>query len=82
MKNIEKKVKISYSPGVNSGYIALQEIPSGGVEYTFPVIVDQNGCMFNIDMDKDKKIIGIELVGMDGSLSQEIMDELNKAEDN
>lgn len=82
MKRIEKKLKIRFDPGVNAGYIYLQDIAPGEAVYTFPVIIEQNGCMFNIDMDKDKKIIGFELVSMDGNLSQEIMDELNKAQDN
>ena len=37
MRCIEMKVKISFDKGVNAGYIALQEIPSGGVESTFPL---------------------------------------------
>ena len=82
MKNIEIKIKISFDQGVNAGYIALQEIIPGEVEYTIPVIIDQNGCIFNIDMDKDNKIIGFELIGMDGSINDQIMNELNNAKDN
>ena len=38
--------------------------------------------MFNIDMDKDNKIIGFELIGMDGSITDEIMNDLKDAKDN
>lgn len=77
MKTIEKKIKITYDETVDAGYIYMQDVLDGEVDHSEAFIIESNDCHLVVDLDKDGKIIGFEILGMK-KISKEVMDEFNK----
>jgi uncharacterized protein YuzE len=67
--------RITFDRGANTAYIYLREIEPGGVART--VTVNEAPGLVNLDFDKSKKLIGIELLPATKLLPPEL---LKKAE--
>ena len=79
MKKIEKKIKFEFDDSVDDGYIYLTDIKPGESIYSEQFILETNGCHLIIDFDKDKRILGFELLGGGSALPKEIVNELSSS---
>lgn len=64
---------VTYDRQVDAMYIAFEKIRAGGVKQTISLNED-----IVIDLDRAKKIIGIEIMGASKNLAKKGLDEVEK----
>lgn len=74
MKKINKEVEIKFDDEINDGYISLKQIKPGESVSTEGFILESNGCHLIIDLDKDNRILGFELLEAKNALPLDLIE--------
>jgi uncharacterized protein YuzE len=80
MTTTQINLKVSYDSEVDAAYIFLKEIKKGEATNTF-TLDDESGELIydiNVDLDKDLKLLGFEILDASKRLPKEIMDEIRR----
>ncbi len=78
MKELNIRLKISYDKNVNAAYIYLKDIQKGEAVETITYDDYPDGTIGEvvIDLNKDKKVIGFEILSADKILPEELLAKL------
>ena len=67
-------MRISYDAAADAAYIQLvDDIGPGGVDRTYLCDPDEVGGMVNIDLDRDGRILGVEVLTASALLPAEVL---------
>jgi uncharacterized protein YuzE len=68
-------MRITYDKSADAAYIYLTDIPAGGVASTHPLEdFEEVSDMINLDFDKDKRLLGIEVLSASTQLPKDVLD--------
>lgn len=70
-------MRVTYDPSVDTGYIYLRDIESGGAKHTVPLDSEESGVdsvgRIVLDFDDEERLIGIEVLDASDVLPPELL---------
>jgi uncharacterized protein YuzE len=66
-------MRITYDPSVDAAYLYLAHIPDGGVEQTYVCDAQSLAGSVHLDIDKEGRLVGIEVLGASDVLPSELL---------
>ena len=69
-----KSFRVTYDKQVDAAYIYLREIEGGGVAISHPVEGYESAGEIILDFDREKRLVGIEVLGAKRALPPEVIE--------
>ena len=73
-----RAVRVTYDPSVDAAYIYLREIGAGDAAYQVPVEAEEAAGEIILDLDRDGRLIGIEVLGATATLPPAVLEQAER----